>query len=167
LCAPCDRSGRSARPEVAPGLTPDSMQQKYAQMVASTWITPGCVQFLKNKKRFHTAWTHKRHAAKRCTRLISRRANGDWRSCSLLCCLSVRCVRAYRKTAGRVAAPAIGCRNRRRESSTADLLAYAALRFRPYGPSPIYWITRSARLSTSGGIVMPMSRAVLRFTISS
>jgi hypothetical protein len=25
-------------------------------MVASTWITPGCVQFLKNKKRFHTAW---------------------------------------------------------------------------------------------------------------
>ena len=37
----------------------------------------------------------------------------------------------------------------------------------PYGPSPIYGITRSARLSTSGGIVMPMSRAVLRFTISS
>jgi hypothetical protein len=26
-------------------------------MVASTWITPGCVQFLKNKKRFNTAWT--------------------------------------------------------------------------------------------------------------
>jgi hypothetical protein len=26
-------------------------------MVASTGITPGCVQFLKNKKRFHTAWT--------------------------------------------------------------------------------------------------------------
>ena len=25
-------------------------------MVASTWITPGRVQFLKNKKRFHTAW---------------------------------------------------------------------------------------------------------------
>jgi hypothetical protein len=25
-------------------------------MVASTWITPGCVQFLKNKKHFHTAW---------------------------------------------------------------------------------------------------------------
>jgi hypothetical protein len=25
-------------------------------MVASTGITPGCVQFLKNKKRFHTAW---------------------------------------------------------------------------------------------------------------
>src|SRR5216684_1605530 len=50
------RSGRSARPEVAPGLTPESIQLKYAQMVASTWITPGCVQFLKNKKRFHTAW---------------------------------------------------------------------------------------------------------------
>jgi len=32
------------------------MQPKYAQMVAPTWITPGCVQFLKNKKRFHTAW---------------------------------------------------------------------------------------------------------------
>jgi len=26
-------------------------------MVASTWITPGRVQFLENKKRFHTAWT--------------------------------------------------------------------------------------------------------------
>jgi len=56
LCAPCDRSGRSARPEVAPGLTPESIQPKYAQMVASTWIPSGCVQFLKNKKRFHTAW---------------------------------------------------------------------------------------------------------------
>jgi hypothetical protein len=38
-------------------LTPDSIRQKYAQMVASTWITPACVQFLENKKRFHTAWT--------------------------------------------------------------------------------------------------------------
>jgi len=28
-------------------------------MVASTWITPGCVQFLKNKKRFHTAWVNR------------------------------------------------------------------------------------------------------------
>jgi hypothetical protein len=27
-------------------------------MVALTWITPGCVQFLESKKRFHTAWTH-------------------------------------------------------------------------------------------------------------
>ena len=35
------------------------------------------------------------------------------------------------------------------------------------GPAPNYWIRRSARWSTSGGIVMPMSRAVLRFTISS
>jgi hypothetical protein len=26
-------------------------------MVAPTWITPGCVQSLENKKRFHTAWT--------------------------------------------------------------------------------------------------------------
>jgi len=34
-------------------------------MVASTWITTGCMQFLKNKKRFHTAWIHKRHAASR------------------------------------------------------------------------------------------------------
>jgi hypothetical protein len=30
-------------------------------MVASTGITLGCVQFLKNKKRFHTAWTQSRH----------------------------------------------------------------------------------------------------------
>src|SRR6202022_2423599 len=57
LCAPCDRSGRSAWREVAPGVTPDSIRQKYAQMVESTWITPACVQFLENKKRFHTAWT--------------------------------------------------------------------------------------------------------------
>jgi hypothetical protein len=41
---------------VAPGLTPDSIQQN---MVASTWITPGCVQFLENKKRFHTAWVNR------------------------------------------------------------------------------------------------------------
>jgi hypothetical protein len=38
-------------------LTPDSIQQKYAQTVASSWITPGCVQFLADKKRFHTAWS--------------------------------------------------------------------------------------------------------------
>jgi hypothetical protein len=37
-------------------LTPDSIQQKYAQTVASTWITPSCLQFLGEKKRFHTAW---------------------------------------------------------------------------------------------------------------
>jgi hypothetical protein len=30
-------------------------------MVAPTWITPGCVQFLENKKRFHTAWTPTGH----------------------------------------------------------------------------------------------------------
>jgi hypothetical protein len=36
-------------------LTPDSIQQKYAQTVASTWITPSCLQFLGEKKRFHTA----------------------------------------------------------------------------------------------------------------
>jgi hypothetical protein len=35
-------------------------------MVASTWITPGCVQFLKNKKRFHTAWAlSRRHNGRR------------------------------------------------------------------------------------------------------
>jgi hypothetical protein len=53
LCAPRDRSGRSAPPEVAPGSTPDSIQPKYAQMVAPTWIT-----FLENGKRFHTAWVN-------------------------------------------------------------------------------------------------------------
>jgi hypothetical protein len=31
-------------------------------MVAPTWITPGCVQFLENKKRFHTAWTRSGHS---------------------------------------------------------------------------------------------------------
>jgi hypothetical protein len=51
----------------------------------------------------------------------------------------------------------------RRECSAADFGASIP----SYGPSPVYWITRSARLSTSGGIVTPMSRAVLRFTISS
>src|SRR6266567_3271983 len=44
-CCACDRSGRPARPEVAPGLTPDPIQQKYAQMVASTWITPAACSF--------------------------------------------------------------------------------------------------------------------------
>src|SRR5258705_3372674 len=58
LCAPCDRSGRSARLAVASGLTPDSIHQKYAQTVASTWIAPGCPQFLGEEKRFHTTWTH-------------------------------------------------------------------------------------------------------------
>src|SRR4029077_3592151 len=68
LCAPCDRSGRSARPEVAPGLTPDPIQQKYAQTVASTRVAPGCVQFLGEEKRFHTAWVKNgsRHLAVGC-----------------------------------------------------------------------------------------------------
>jgi hypothetical protein len=44
------------RPEVAPGLTPDSIQQKYAQTVVSTRIVPGCVQFLGAEKRFYTVW---------------------------------------------------------------------------------------------------------------
>jgi hypothetical protein len=56
LCAACDRSGRSAWPDVVPGLTPDSIQQKYAETVASTEIAPGCVQFLGEEKRFRTAW---------------------------------------------------------------------------------------------------------------
>ena len=56
LCASCDRSGRSAWPELAPGLTPDSIKQKYPQNVVSTRIVPGCVQFLGEKKRFYTVW---------------------------------------------------------------------------------------------------------------
>src|SRR5664280_2663535 len=56
LCASCDRSGHSAWPEVAPGLTPHSIQQNYAQTVVSTRIVPGCVQFLGEEKRFYTAW---------------------------------------------------------------------------------------------------------------
>jgi hypothetical protein len=51
-----DRSDRSAWPEVAPGLTPDSIQQKYPQNVVSTRIVPGCLQFLGDEKSFHTAW---------------------------------------------------------------------------------------------------------------
>jgi hypothetical protein len=39
-----------------PGLTPDSIQKKYAQTVVSTSIAPGCVQFLGEENRFHTAW---------------------------------------------------------------------------------------------------------------
>jgi hypothetical protein len=38
-------------------LTPDSIQQKWAQTVASRSITPGCLQLLEYEKRFHTAWT--------------------------------------------------------------------------------------------------------------
>jgi len=56
LCASCDRSGR----EVLPGLTPDSIQQKYAQTVVSTRIVPGCVQFW-GGKGFYTAWTLSGH----------------------------------------------------------------------------------------------------------
>jgi protein-S-isoprenylcysteine O-methyltransferase Ste14 len=33
-------------------------------MVASTWITPGSVQFLENRKRFHTAMTRTVHSAR-------------------------------------------------------------------------------------------------------
>ena len=36
LRAPCDRSGRSAWLKVLPGLTPNSIPQKYAQTVTST-----------------------------------------------------------------------------------------------------------------------------------
>jgi hypothetical protein len=43
-------------------LTPDSTQQKYAQTVVSTWIAPGCAQFLGKEKRFHTAWVKSRKA---------------------------------------------------------------------------------------------------------
>jgi hypothetical protein len=38
--APCDRSGRSAWLKVVLGLSPDSIPQKYAQTVTSTWTTP-------------------------------------------------------------------------------------------------------------------------------
>ena len=61
LCASCDRSGRSAWPELAPGLTPDPIKQKYAQTIVSKRIVPGCVQFLGEEKRFYTAWTQFRH----------------------------------------------------------------------------------------------------------
>src|SRR2546430_12302752 len=42
-----DRDGAVAQrgPEVAPGLTTDSQQQKHAQTVVSTWTATGCVQF--------------------------------------------------------------------------------------------------------------------------
>jgi hypothetical protein len=38
--APSDRSGRSAWLKVVLGLSPDSIPQKYAQTVTSTWTTP-------------------------------------------------------------------------------------------------------------------------------
>jgi hypothetical protein len=40
-------------------LTPDSIKQKSAQIVVSTRIVPGCVQFLGEEKRFHTAWVNR------------------------------------------------------------------------------------------------------------
>ena len=45
MCAPCDRSGRSARPEVAPGLTPDPIQQKSAQPVTSMSVALSCCSY--------------------------------------------------------------------------------------------------------------------------
>ena len=55
--------GRSAWPEVAPGSTPDSQQQKYTQTVVSTWIAAGSVRGKGEEKRFRTAWTQRRHRA--------------------------------------------------------------------------------------------------------
>jgi CRISPR/Cas system endoribonuclease Cas6 (RAMP superfamily) len=113
--------------------------------------------------------THRRHhAAKRRTRLISageQMGTGGVAVCCGVYQLAVfaRIERPQGEWQRLLSLAEIGGV----KSSTADLLAFAAFRFRPYRPSPIYWITRSARLSTSGGIVMPMSRAVLRFTISS
>jgi hypothetical protein len=52
----CIGSGRSAWPELAPGLIPGSIKQKYAQTVVSTRIVLGCVQFLGEEKRFYTVW---------------------------------------------------------------------------------------------------------------
>src|SRR5882672_9855921 len=40
-----------AWPEVAPGLTTDSQQQKHAQTVVSTWTATGCVQFFGEERR--------------------------------------------------------------------------------------------------------------------
>src|ERR1019366_1446583 len=51
----------SAWPEAAPGLTPDPIQQKWAQPIASRSITPGYLQLLGYEKRFHTAWAHNGH----------------------------------------------------------------------------------------------------------
>jgi hypothetical protein len=56
-------------------MTPESIQPKYAQMVASTWITPGGQQFFEERKTFshglgHSRWgqagsrpSHVRYAA--------------------------------------------------------------------------------------------------------
>jgi hypothetical protein len=57
LCAPRDRSGRSAWLKVVLGFTPDSIPQKYAQTVTSTWTTPVRCSFLGDERPFHTAWT--------------------------------------------------------------------------------------------------------------
>jgi hypothetical protein len=40
-------------------LTPDSIQQKYAQTVVSMRIVPGCVRFLGEEKRFYTVWVNR------------------------------------------------------------------------------------------------------------
>ena len=52
LCELCDRSGRSAWPEVASGLTPDSIQKKYAQTVVSAWIALVACSFWWRKNVF-------------------------------------------------------------------------------------------------------------------
>ena len=66
LCASCDRSGRSAWPELALGLTPNSIKQKYPQTVVSTRIVPGCVQFLGEEKHFYTVWVIGGHEPDAC-----------------------------------------------------------------------------------------------------
>jgi hypothetical protein len=37
------------------------LNQMAFRVLASTWITPGCVQFLGEEKRFHTAWVKRRN----------------------------------------------------------------------------------------------------------
>jgi hypothetical protein len=54
--APCDRSGRSAWPEVAPGLTPDSIQKNRLRRSCRGPSRPVDCSF-GDEKRFHTAWT--------------------------------------------------------------------------------------------------------------
>ena len=78
LCASCDRSGRSAWPELAPGLTPESTKQKYAQTVVSTPMVPGSVPFLGGGKAFLHSLDPYRKLASANSMISSARARGAW-----------------------------------------------------------------------------------------
>lgn len=56
LCASCDRSCRSACPELAPGLTPDSISKNILRPSCRRRLSPVACSFWGKEKGSHTVW---------------------------------------------------------------------------------------------------------------